>query len=73
MIEAIVVVLSLHHAIVATGHFAPPRTFPTVDECMVWLDTPEGDKAWRELGHEYREIQHQPVAIVAACYKQDSI
>ncbi len=70
MIEAVVVIFSAH-TILATGHFNPPREFQSVQECMNWFDSEEGDRSWHELGAGFQAIFHNPVETVPACFRRN--
>ena len=72
MIEAVVVVFSLQsHNMLGTGHFAPPREFVEVKDCMTWLETEEGSRQWHELGDGFRGVYSGPVDVVPACLKRN--
>ena len=70
LIEAVVVVFSAH-TILATGHFSPPHEFQSVRECMDWLDSEEGDRAWHELGAGFQAFYAHPVETIPACFRRN--
>jgi hypothetical protein len=40
----------LQFTALSVGHFVPKKEFATKQEYLDWLDSDEGDKAWRALG-----------------------